>query len=655
MNISRIMAYVQIFAIVALSCLFFAQNANALSVVATVPVSFGPAAVTFEPGKGEVFVANFFDNTVSVIDDATNTVVATIPVGSGPIGVTYDSGKGEIFVTDFFDNTVSVIDDVSNTAVATIPVGAHPRGIAYDSGKGEIFVSNSADDTVSVIDDATNTVVATIPVASSPLGIAYDSGKGEMFVANNNAGTVSVIDDATNTVVATIPVGSGLASSPFGNAYDSGKGEMFVANNNDNTVSVINDVSNTVVATIPVGIAPIGIGFDSVMNEMFVANNNDNTVSVIDDTNNTVVATIPVGSGSYAVAYDITMHEIFVSNQNDNTVSVIGNPVTSGGFGHTPPSVIVGGHDVTIHHPPSLGNDYNHPYSDGLKIQSNDVAQGLEFNGKSFAITKYGSTIPQQVLQMGQSANFTFKIYDERGPDTISHVGMYMHFKGDAIVTNSDMFIVWDKHDGITVTDPEKFFSNAAVSEHHDGNFAYVSIKFIPTKTMSDSSILMRMWDDKRASIDLPIWGAIIIVDPNTPVPVKEIPSNQYGDYDTLVGLLDSDGYQKPAILYKIKSGSDLSSIVNVYWIYYKSAEKLVMVETFKDGTIIGDTAFSLVKKPAEPTLTDHTYANIPVQNNRQNHEQEKSIMHHEEMKAEKILEYMHVNLHTTSNSQTIP
>ena len=568
MNTSRIVAYVQIFAIVALSCLFFAQTANALSVIATVPVSFGPAAVTSDSAKGEVFVANFFDNTVSVIDDTTNTVTATIPVGSSP------------------------------------------RGIAYDSGKSEIFVSNSADNTVSVINDTTNTVTATIPVGSAPLGIAYDSGKGEVFVANNNAGTVSVIDDTANTVVATIP--SGVSSSPFGIAYD------------------------------------------SAMNEMFVANNNDNTVSVIDDTTNTVTATIPVGSGSYAVVYDIAMHEIFISNQNDNTVSVIANPVTPGRSGHTPSSTVAG-HDVTMYHPPSLGNDYYHHYPDGLRIQSNDVTGGVGFNGKSFEITKYGSTIPQQVLQIGQSANFTFKIYDERGPDTISHVGMYVHFKGDVIVTNSDMSVVWDKHDGMTVTDSGKFFSNVTVSEHHDDNFAYVSIKFTPIKTMPDSSILMRMWDDKRASIDLPIWGAIIIVDPNAPVPVKEVPSNQYGDCNTLVSLLDSDGYQKPAILYKIKSGSDLSSAVNVYWVYDKGAEKLVMVETFQDGTIIGDTAFNLVKKSAEPTLTDHAYVYIPVQNNRQNSVQEKIMMHQEEMKAEKILESMHVNLlHATSNSSII-
>ncbi|MHB9160360.1 MAG: YncE family protein [Nitrosotalea sp.] len=512
---------------------------------------------------------------------------------------------------------------------ATITVGSGPAGVAYDSAKGEIFVANVGDNTISVISDTSNAVVATITVGSVPIGVAYDSAKGEIFVANNGDNTISVISDTSNAVVATITVGR----NPFAVAYDSAKGEIFVANNVDNTISVISDTSNAVVATVTVGRNPAGVAYDSAKGEIFVANNVDNTISVIADTSNAVVATVTVGSGPLAVAYDSVKGKIFVANNGDNTISVIADPV---------PSVPVSGHDVTIYRPPSLGNDYNQRYSDGFKISSNN-ANGLEFNSKTFDIAKYGTTVSQQVLKIGQSVNFTFKIYDERGANTISHVGMYVHFKGDTSVANSDTSIVWDKHDGIKVTDPEMFFSNTTVSKYFDGNFAYVSIKFTPEKVMPDSSILMRMWDDKLSSIDLPINGAIIIVDPNAPVQVKQVPSNQYGDYSTLVSLLDSDGYQMPSILHRIKSGSDLASTVDVYWIYDKGADKLIMVETFKDGTIVGDTAFNLIKKPAEPTLTDHDYVDMPVQNNRQNPEQEKSVMLQEEIKAEKILDAMNI------------
>ncbi|MGB6464091.1 MAG: YncE family protein, partial [Nitrosotalea sp.] len=123
-----------------LFCLLFTQTANAITVVATVPVGLGPVSVAYDSGKDEIFVANFASNSVSVISDATNTVVATLSVGSNPEGVAYDSGKDEIFVANTGSNSVSVISDATNTVVATLSVGSAPLSVAYDSGKDEIFV-----------------------------------------------------------------------------------------------------------------------------------------------------------------------------------------------------------------------------------------------------------------------------------------------------------------------------------------------------------------------------------------------------------------------------------------------------------------------------------------------------------------------------------
>jgi YVTN family beta-propeller protein len=91
-------------------------------------------------------------------------VVATIPVGTYPEGVEYDSSKGEIFVTNYRDSTVSVISDSTNTVIATMPVGVYPVGIAYDSGQNEIFVANWGSDSVSAIN-----VSGTVPLPSSTL------------------------------------------------------------------------------------------------------------------------------------------------------------------------------------------------------------------------------------------------------------------------------------------------------------------------------------------------------------------------------------------------------------------------------------------------------------------------------------------------------
>ena len=196
-----------------------------------------PYGLAYDGGKGEVFVANFGSNNVSVISTATKAVVANVPVDRGPIAVAYDSGKGEVFVANYYSGTVSVISDTTNAVEASIPVGSYPQGVAYDSGKGEVFVANQGSNTVSVISDTTNAVEASIPVGSGsrPLGLAYDSGKGELFVANQGSNNVSVISDATNAVVATIPVGS----APSEATYDSGNGFIYVSNRDQGTISII--------------------------------------------------------------------------------------------------------------------------------------------------------------------------------------------------------------------------------------------------------------------------------------------------------------------------------------------------------------------------------------------------------------------------------
>ncbi|MGB1083778.1 MAG: hypothetical protein ACPG1B_04135, partial [Ilumatobacteraceae bacterium] len=71
---------------------------------------------------------------------------AVIAVGDGPFGIAFDGTN--IYVTNYVDDTVSVIDPNTNTVTATINVGDGPYGIAFDGTN--IYVTNYVDDTVSV-------------------------------------------------------------------------------------------------------------------------------------------------------------------------------------------------------------------------------------------------------------------------------------------------------------------------------------------------------------------------------------------------------------------------------------------------------------------------------------------------------------------------
>ncbi len=97
------------------------------SVVATVPVGDSPDGVAYDFGKGYVFVANYgkvsfnasapggvyagVGGSVSVISDTSDKVVATLAAGVDPFQIAYDPSRGELFVSNPTNDTVTVISD----------------------------------------------------------------------------------------------------------------------------------------------------------------------------------------------------------------------------------------------------------------------------------------------------------------------------------------------------------------------------------------------------------------------------------------------------------------------------------------------------------------------------------------------------------------
>ena len=285
-------------------------------------VGGGPAGIAYDPTNERMYVENRNDKSISVIDTTTNKVIDTNPntpqidpimVGGEPEDIVYDPVNKRIYVANFDDNTVSVIDTTTNKVIDTNPntpavtdpitVGDAPTGIAYDPVHKMIYVSNHGDDlgndTVSVIDTTTNKVVGSIRVGDEPLDIAYDDPVNKrMYVTNSGDNTVSVIDTTTNKVVGSVRVGD----EPLDIAYDPVNKRMYVTNSGDDTVSVIDTTTNKVVGSftfgVGVGVGPFDIAYDPVNKKMYVTNIGDNTVSVIDTTTNTIVGNpITVGNG----------------------------------------------------------------------------------------------------------------------------------------------------------------------------------------------------------------------------------------------------------------------------------------------------------------------------------------------------------------------
>ncbi len=336
------------------------------------------------------YVTNATDNTVSVIDTASNMVVGTpIPVGNAPVGVAVTPDGIHVYVANSGSNTVSVIHTATNTVVTTVPVGTTPNAVAVTPDGAQVYVSNYGSNNVSVIATSTNSVVKTVVVGSSPRGVAVTPDGAHVYVANEGSLTVSVIATATNTVIATValPRGAnvalrGVAVSPDGiyayvtyftlkyvfprPTYSDNLGVINTGTNtvvggvsllaqelinpryipqavavapNEPIVYVTNYLSNYVwfnaanngAHTIRVGTQPVSFAFTPDGAYAYVANNGSNTVSVIATTTETVVATVVVGANPYGVVI-VTPPCVLVNTFNAKRTIPFGGVPNQGAF-----------------------------------------------------------------------------------------------------------------------------------------------------------------------------------------------------------------------------------------------------------------------------------------------------------------------------------
>jgi YVTN family beta-propeller protein len=192
-----------------------------------------PEGLTVSPDGAYVYVANFDDSTVSVIDTASGRAIACLQVGKGPSSVavrpppglpdaapatisppgmgTSDEYRG--YVTNAIDGTVSVVSPNGKAfkVAATVPVGRYPVGAVVSPDGKRVYVANLGDDTLSVIDAGSYRVVSRIAGVRAPNGVVLSPTGRWLYVTSQFDRAVWVIDTTINRVVSGIP-GVGNAS-----------------------------------------------------------------------------------------------------------------------------------------------------------------------------------------------------------------------------------------------------------------------------------------------------------------------------------------------------------------------------------------------------------------------------------------------------------
>ena len=303
---------------------------GALALVALLaPVALGQdyAYVTNSGNTGDGL-----NDTVSVIDLATNTVVATVPVGGYPQGVAVNPAGTAVYTANSDTNDVTVID-TATYKTATIPAGASPVGAVISPDGTRIYVANCNDavNTVTVIDRATNTVVDKILCGSGSIALAAHPDGSVIFVVNIFESTVAILSTETHKVVDKIvlkPVGADEQSLPVPIVVHPDGTFIYVANRLGPTVWAINTATHEYIAR-SLGHSHCGLALNPAGTVLYVPDLDGmpwppvgTTVDVIDARTLERITTLQGFTGPLDVSVHPDGSRIYVTNAVGNTVSV---------------------------------------------------------------------------------------------------------------------------------------------------------------------------------------------------------------------------------------------------------------------------------------------------------------------------------------------
>jgi YVTN family beta-propeller protein len=139
--------------------------------------------LALKPDGGELMVANFDSDSMSIIETTNNEVGGSYLIGTKPARGVVSEDNSRLYVSNFGSNTVAVYDIDYGKIVATLPVGSRPDALALSQDQNYLLVVDSQSGDVTVIqkrrprklEPSEYSLLTMIPVGVQPNNIVVKS------------------------------------------------------------------------------------------------------------------------------------------------------------------------------------------------------------------------------------------------------------------------------------------------------------------------------------------------------------------------------------------------------------------------------------------------------------------------------------------------
>ena len=151
-----------------------------------------PWAFARNPVTSILYVTRIGNADVVAYNEQSHTS-SIIKTGNYPCAIAINSRTNRVYVLNYADETVTVIDGAANRVLATLPVGNHPQAIAVDEDANQAYVANVHGNTLTVIDGSKNLVSEALPAGKNPYGLVVAGKSGAVVTANEGEPSFTVL------------------------------------------------------------------------------------------------------------------------------------------------------------------------------------------------------------------------------------------------------------------------------------------------------------------------------------------------------------------------------------------------------------------------------------------------------------------------------
>jgi YVTN family beta-propeller protein len=274
----------------------------------------------FAATAAKAYVANFKDNTVSVIDTGAGKVIATVPVAVGPHGMAITQDGATVYVSGDGSSAVDVIDTAKDKVVKTINVGKTPNGVALTPDNRLLLVAVYDENRLVFVDTSTQTVVGAIAVPKPhTVAISPDGKFAYVTVQDPGHFALALIDLKARSVVRTLALDKTPRDGEFG--YD-GK-RFYFTEAGVSAVQVLDTASGKIVAQIPTGLSPHFVGYPRGAAFGMVVVQGPGELALFDPMTNQPKRNVTVGKQPHWAATSGDGKTTYVTNEGSNDITVV--------------------------------------------------------------------------------------------------------------------------------------------------------------------------------------------------------------------------------------------------------------------------------------------------------------------------------------------